>query len=255
VDIDGQTTPRYTTIYDAACQLDLEQPGSTLRESIPRLCHQPHMTPVAVCRLCVVRIYGTKRGKRTPERKLLPACQHPVKEGMEVFTMHDGGPDGKIVREAVTVLVELLVADNLKPLLVPELQAELEPFNELKQVAGRCGIEVSRFKSEFLNTAADQGSLEAPPARREPDRSSPVFVVDPSACILCDRCSRACNEVNKNNVIGRTGKGSTTAIGFDLDEPMGESSCVQCGECMISCPTSAIIFRRVKQVEIPHKKK
>src|SRR6202161_1029359 len=76
LDIDGRTTPRYTTIYDAAAELYVKQPGDEARIPIPTLCHQPHMTPVAVCRVCVVRIYGTKRGKRTAERKLLPACQH-----------------------------------------------------------------------------------------------------------------------------------------------------------------------------------
>jgi Fe-S-cluster-containing hydrogenase component 2 len=61
---------------------------------------------------------------------------------------------------------------------------------------------------------------------------------------------RACDEVKRNNVIGRTGKGSTAGIAFDLDTPMGESSCVQCGECMVSCPTSAITYRPVAQVKI-----
>jgi NADH dehydrogenase/NADH:ubiquinone oxidoreductase subunit G len=59
------------------------------------------MKPVAVCRRCVVQIYGQKRGKRAAERKLLPACQHPVKNGMEVFTMNAPGPDGERVRQSV----------------------------------------------------------------------------------------------------------------------------------------------------------
>jgi Fe-S-cluster-containing dehydrogenase component/CRP-like cAMP-binding protein len=82
------------------------------------------------------------------------------------------------------------------------------------------------------------------------DDSSPVFTVDHSACVLCDRCARACDEVKRNNIIGRTGKGSTAGIAFDLDEAMGESGCVQCGECMVSCPTSAITYRPVAQVKI-----
>jgi hypothetical protein len=93
-DLDGQTTPRYTTIYDAAMKLY----GDQAKIPIPTLCHLPHMKPVAVCRLCVVQIYGQKRGKRAAERKLLPACQHPVKDGMEVFTMNAPGPDGDRVR-------------------------------------------------------------------------------------------------------------------------------------------------------------
>ena len=67
------------------------RPADSTNMPIPVLCHQPHMKPVAVCRLCVVQIYGQKRGKRAAERKLFPACQHPVKEGMEVFTMNAPG--------------------------------------------------------------------------------------------------------------------------------------------------------------------
>ena len=249
VDIDGQTTPRYTTIYDAAVLLHVNRPGDEALIPIPTLCHQSHMAPVAVCRVCVVRIYGSKRGKRTAERKLLPACQHQVKDGMEVFTMNDAGPDGQIVRETVKVMVELLTADNLKPAPPPAPAEELAPFNELKLLADRCGIAASRFKSEFLS----DDSVETPQPPRDSralDLSSPVFIVDHSACILCDRCSRACNEVKRNNVIGRTGKGAMAGISFDLNDPMGESSCVQCGECMVSCPTSAITFKPVARVQV-----
>src|SRR4029077_2189019 len=86
--------------------------------------------------------------------------------------------------------------------------------------------------------------------RRKLDASSPVFTVDHGACVLCDRCIRACDDVMENHVIGRTGKGATVGIGFDLNDPMGESSCVQCGECMVSCPTTAITFKPVAQVKV-----
>ena len=91
----------------------------------------------------------------------------------------------------------------------------------------------------------------APPGvgRRNFDATSPVFLVNHSACILCERCIRACNDVVKHHVIGRTGKGNTAGISFDLNFPMGESSCVKCGECMVSCPTSAITFKASAQVK------
>jgi Fe-S-cluster-containing hydrogenase component 2/CRP-like cAMP-binding protein len=69
-------------------------------------------------------------------------------------------------------------------------------------------------------------------------------VVDHDRCILCDRCTRACAEVKPFKVIGHTGKGYQTRISFDLDAVMGDSGCVQCGECMVSCPTGAISLRR-----------
>jgi len=248
LDLEGRTTPRYTTIYDAARKLYVEQIGDEKKIPIPVLCHQPHMTPVAVCRLCIVQIYGQKRGRRAAERKLLPACQHQVKEGMEVFTMNAPGPDGDRVRQTVKVMTELLAADHLKPANPPELEKEFSQFNELGQMAQRCGADPSRFKLSIL-------SNPPPPARprtgrRQLDSSSPVFLVDHSACILCDRCVRACDDVRENHVIGRTGKGATAGIGFDLNVSMGESTCVKCGECMVSCPTSAITFKPVAQVKI-----
>jgi len=254
LDIEGRTTPRYTTIYDAAVKLYVKQPGDEAKIPIPTLCHLPHMTPVAVCRLCVVQIYGQKRGQRAAERKLLPACQHQVKEGMEVFTMEAKGPDGaptadaQRVQQAVRVVTELLAADHLKPAPPPALTRELAPFNELGRVVERCGASPTRFQLDVLSRPAPAA---APSVGRRPlDASSPVFLVDHSACILCDRCVRGCDEVMENHVIGRTGKGATAGISFDLNDPMGESSCVQCGECMVSCPTSAITFKPVAQVKV-----
>ena len=77
VDLEGRTTPRYTTIYDAARKLYVEQIGDEEKIPIPILCHQPHMTPVAVCRLCIVQIYGQKRGRRAAERKLAARLSAP----------------------------------------------------------------------------------------------------------------------------------------------------------------------------------
>jgi len=248
VDLEGRTTPRYTTIFDAARKLYVEQMGDEKKIPIPVLCHQPHMTPVAVCRLCVVQIYGQKRGRRAPERKLLPACQHQVKDGMEVFTMNAPGPDGDRVRQTVKAVTELLAADHLKPAHPPELEKELKHFNELRRMTETCGADSSRFNLEILSNPPPPPRPLA--GRRELDSSSPVFLVDHGACILCDRCVRACDDVRENHVIGRTGKGVTAGIGFDLNIPMGQSTCVQCGECMVSCPTSAITFKPVAQIEI-----
>src|SRR6266481_6785319 len=139
VDLEGRTTPRYTTIFDAARKLYVEQIGDESKIPIPVLCHQPHMAPVAVCRLCIVQIYGQKRGRRAAERKLLPACQHQVKDGMEVFTMNAPGPDGDRVRQSVKVVTELLAADCLKPAPDPQVAKQLAPFNELGEMVKRTG--------------------------------------------------------------------------------------------------------------------
>ena len=80
---------------------------------------------------------------------------------------------------------------------------------------------------------------------RGTDSSNPVIDVNHDACILCDRCVRACDDIQGNDVIGRSGKGYDTHIAFDLSDPMGASSCVSCGECMVSCPTGALTNKRV----------
>ena len=245
LDLQDRTTPRYTTIYDAAVSLYVKDVGDEAKIPIPVLCHQPHMKPVAVCRLCIVQIYGQKRGKRAAERKLLPACQHQVVEGMEVFTMKAEGPDGDRVRGAVRTLTELLATDHLKP---APLTPELSTYNELGLMSERCDADISRFKLDVLSNPPP--AAEPLVGRRSFDESSPVFQVDHSACILCDRCVRACDDVKQNHIIGRTGKGVTAGISFDLNDPMADSGCVQCGECMVSCPTTAISFKPVAKVKL-----
>src|SRR6476661_4472 len=85
---------------------------------------------------------------------------------------------------------------------------------------------------------------------RGTDSSNPVIDVDHDACILCDRCVRACDDIQGNDVIGRSGKGYTTRIAFDLNQPMGESSCVTCGECVAACPTGALTNKPINKVPI-----
>ena len=245
LDLQDRTTPRYTTIYDAAVSLYVKEVGDEAKIPIPVLCHQPHMKPVAVCRLCIVQIYGQKRGKRAAERKLLPACQHQVVEGMEVFTMMAEGPDGERVRGAVKTLTELLATDHLKPAISTP---ELSTYNELGVMSERCDADTTRFKLDVLSNPPP--TAEPLVGRRGFDESSPVFQVDHSACILCDRCVRACDDVKQNHIIGRTGKGPTAGISFDLNDPMADSGCVQCGECMVSCPTTAISFKPVAKVKL-----
>jgi formate dehydrogenase major subunit len=82
------------------------------------------------------------------------------------------------------------------------------------------------------------------------DLSNPVIAVDHDACILCDRCTRACDDIQGNDVIGRSGKGYDTYIAFDLRDPMGASSCVSCGECVAACPTGALTNKPIRNIPI-----
>ena len=229
----GRAIPRLSTILDAVSARYAPDPNP-----VPVLCHREHMTPAAVCRVCVVQV--AKREKdgvvSRPDSKLAPSCHQPIVDGMVVETIAavdlDGRPTlgAKRVRKTVKLLVELLAANHL--------HREAHPANELEALAAR------------LQVAAGGPGGAAPRFPRldrfaEPirDVSSPWFVVDRTACILCDRCVRGCGEVRGHLVLARAGKGSEARIAFDWGQPMGESSCVRCGECFISCPTDAITMR------------
>lgn len=193
-----------TTIHDAARKLGVE---------IPTLCHREYMTPVAVCRVCAVELKGSAR--------LVPACQRQVEKNMEVATLETSPR----VKSSVATLTELLMSDHPQPCAKHERDHDCE----LELLAERLKLPAGRF----AKTSADRGV----------DDTSVVIAVDHNACILCDRCVRACNEIRDNQVIGRMGKGYTARIAFDLDAPMGDSTCVACGECMVSCPTGALVHR------------
>jgi CRP-like cAMP-binding protein/Fe-S oxidoreductase len=120
------------------------------------------------------------------------------------------------------MLVELLLADHPIPCVKHKESRDCE----LELLAERLGVGTPRFARRRFTNGKDNSSLN--------------IAVDHNACIMCDRCIRACTDVRHNDVIGRKGKGYFAAISFDNDLPMGESSCVNCGECLISCPTGAL---------------
>ncbi len=107
--------------------------------------------------------------------------------------------------------------------------------------AGGAGPSVRRRRRRFTGRPTDLPK----------DDSSVVIAVDHNACILCDRCVRGCDIIKENHVIGRMGKGYTARIAFDLESPMGRSSCVACGECSDDCPTGALTHRATVQTELP----
>lgn len=199
-----------TTIWEAAREVGID---------IPVLCHSPRMAPVGVCRMCVVDVGA---------RVMAAACVRQCEDGMEV----DAGSPG--VEAHRRMLTRLLLADY------PEHSARAESTgdDELLALAERYGIEEVPFPD---------GAAGSP---RGQDASSPVIAVDHQACILCDRCIRACDDLQHNDVITRTGKGYTARIAFDLDQPMGQSTCVSCGECMAACPTGALTNRSVAGLRI-----
>jgi formate dehydrogenase major subunit len=210
--IDGReiTVTDGTTILDAAAQLGIQ---------IPVLCHDERYDPVGVCRLCVVDVGA---------RAYAAACVRPCEEGMEVTTAGD-----RLDRHRAT-LTELLLSDQPDPEVDPKETTTAD--NELLVLVRQYGV----GKDDGLPQGQGRGV----------DDSNPVISVNHDACILCDRCVRACDDVQGNDVIGRSGKGYATRIAFDLNNPMGDSSCVTCGECVAACPTGALTNKPLHDVPI-----
>lgn len=185
---------------------------------IPTLCHQQNETPVGVCRVCVVDVGS---------RVYTAACIREAENNMVVKTNTDP------VQASRKTLVELLMSDHPAPCARQQHSGDCE----LETMAKNFAISTPRFAKRLTPS-------------HQKDESSLSIMVDHSACILCDRCIRGCSEIRNNFVIARQGKGYAAAISFDTDDPMGSSSCVSCGECMVSCPTGALTNKHVVGQEL-----
>ncbi len=169
---------------------------------IPHLCHTPGLQPAGNCRACVVEIEG--------ERTLAASCCRRASEGLRV---HAASPRA---RAAQKMVLELLQGD---------LGDDPTPDNAVRHWARELGVGAPRF---------------APRAQPRADLSHPAIAVNLDACIQCTRCLRACRDEQGNDVIGLAGRGAHARIVFDMEDPMGASTCVACGECVQACPTGAL---------------
>ncbi len=174
---------------------------------VPHLCYKEGLRADGNCRACVVEIKG--------ERVLAPSCCRHPKTGMEVTT------DSRRALTSQKMVLELLLSD------IADRSYTLN--SELDLWARRLAVGEPRF-----------------PARAQPveDLSHPAIAIHLDACIQCTRCVRACREEQMNDVIGYAFRGEHSKIVFDLDDPMGNSTCVGCGECEQACPTGAIMPAR-----------
>ncbi len=177
--------------------------------TIPHLCHRdkPGYRADANCRACMVEIEG--------ERVLSPSCRREPTEGMTVIT------NSERATKARDMVLELLLSDQ------PERQKAHDPDSLLWKWMDKAGLNESRFPEK----------MKLP----EMDLSHLAMAVNLDACIHCNLCVRACREIQVNDVIGMAHRGSHSEIIFDFGDPMGESTCVACGECVQACPTGALM--------------
>ena len=201
------------------------QPGETIWQvaerqgvEIPHLCYSPEPGYRADgnCRACMVEIEG--------ERVLAASCIRTPSEGMVVDSASERATSAR------RMVFELLIADQ------PGRADAHDADSKLWRWADRIGIADSRFDAKSMPAA---------------DPSHPAMAVNLDACINCTLCVRACREVQVNDVIGMAHRGSHAKIVFDFDDPMGDSTCVACGECVQACPTGALMPAAMMKADGP----
>ena len=179
---------------------------------LPRLCYQPGLAAVGNCRACMVEVAG--------ERTLAAACCRQASAGMVVAT------DSPRARQSQALVLELLRADM--PAATADGRHPYTRHSELDHWAAQLGLGAPRFAARAGSTAL------------APDLSHPAIAVNLDACIQCTRCLRACRDEQVNDVIGLAFRGDQAKIVFDMDDALGASTCVACGECVQACPTGAL---------------
>jgi formate dehydrogenase major subunit len=187
---------------------------------IPHLCYKNGYRSDGNCRACVVEIEG--------ERVLAPSCCRKPTEGMKVNSSNERA------HLSQKMVLELLLSDMPQQGKSPyKLNSELDYWAE------KFSIYNPRFK--------ERNQVRS-------DISHPAIAVNLDACIQCTRCVRACREEQVNDVIGYAYRGKKSKIIFDMDQPMGESTCVACGECVQACPTGALMPAKNVGLVEPDKK-
>ena len=179
---------------------------------IPHLCYKEGLRADGNCRACVVEIKG--------ERTLAPSCCRNVTPGLEVLA------DSLRAKQSQKMVLELLLSD------MPDQGHKWTSdgqHGELSDWAHQLGVAV---RPELQALRRQQPSS---------DVSHPAMAVNLDACIQCKRCVTACRDEQVNDVIGYAHRGSSSQIVFDLQDNMGSSTCVACGECVQACPTGALM--------------
>ena len=193
----------------------LEFSNKSLGEKIiPTLCDDDNLKPYGACRVCSVEVQHTEDGpKRT-----VASCHTPINPGMRIYTNSDS------VKTLRRNIVELVLSDHPPDCLTCEVNGNCE----LQDVAASVGVRRIRY-------AKGKNHCD-----REKDLSHAYMRMDLSKCINCSRCVRACDEVQGQFTLTMTGRGFESRITTDNDMLFGDSSCVSCGACAQTCPTSAI---------------
>jgi formate dehydrogenase major subunit len=224
--IDGQSVmvPEGTSIMRAAQMM-----GTT----IPKLCATDNLDAYGSCRMCLVEIEG---------RNGTPAsCTTPVAAGMVVHTQTD---KLKRLRNGV---MELYISDHPLDCLTCAANGDCE----LQDVAGQVGLRNVRYGYEGRNHVFAKKDGAANPDFLKKDESNPYFTYDPSKCIVCSRCVRACDEVQGTFALTISGRGLDSRVSPGQNDAFLSSECVSCGACVQACPTATLTEKAVIEIGQP----
>ncbi|MGO4126815.1 formate dehydrogenase subunit alpha [Inquilinus sp. YAF38] len=215
LEIDGEavTVPAGTSVMRAAAEIDT---------AIPKLCATDSLEPFGSCRLCVVEIEG-RRG--TPA-----SCTTPVEPGMKVRTQTP-----KLAKLRRNVM-ELYISDHPLDCLTCAANGDCE----LQDMAGVVGLREVRYGTDGANHLVG-----------EKDTSNPYFTFDPTKCIVCSRCVRACEEVQGTFALTINGRGFGSFVSAGQDDGFKESECVSCGACVQACPTATLMENSIIEAGQP----
>ncbi len=209
LDIDGVqvTVPEGTSLMRAAAEAGV---------MVPKLCATDSLEPFGSCRLCLVEIEG---------RKGFPAsCTTPAEAGMKVRTQ---SPRLQELRKGV---MELYISDHPLDCLTCSANGNCE----LQDMAGVTGLRNVRYGYAGANHLGDRK-----------DESNPYFTYDPSKCIVCNRCVRACEETQGTFALTISGRGFESRVAAGMNEAFMDSECVSCGACVQACPTATLMEKSV----------
>ncbi len=194
------TVPKGISVLEAAKMANID---------IPTLCYLKDINEIGACRLCLVEVKGA--------RGLVTACVYPVdRDGMEIVT------NSPAIMKSRKMNLELLLSNHERKCL----SCVRSTTCELQKLCNEYGVDEEYF-------AGDK-------TPKYIDTSSAAIVRDSSKCILCRRCSAVCQKVQGIGVIGANDRGFDTHIGCTFDGPLGETSCINCGQCVVACPTAAL---------------
>jgi len=205
VKINGReyAVPKGSTVLEAARYAGVE---------IPTLCYLKEINEIGACRLCLVEVKGA--------RGMVAACVYPANEGMEIFTNTQ-----KVINARKQNLELVLSAHNKKC-----LSCVRSTNCELQKLCNEYGVDSEKFDAVTESPASA-------------DNSSVSIIRDNSKCILCRRCVAACKKLQGIGVIGSNNRGYDTEIGCAFESDLADTSCINCGQCIVHCPVGALSER------------